>query len=123
MNQDQHASLPVGEQPQVVKPRFNPADLVSIDAASVRLMIAHYYPEPVFEENLAMAYISGGLTAARMLGLSSADCHGFLQEWSRHDELMLVASMYVVADRKSQPARDIQAASKIVIATPSGHRH
>lgn len=118
MNQE----LPVGEQPKVVTPRFNPTELVSVDAATVRLMIAHHYPEPTFEENVAMAYISGALTAARMLGLNSADCHGFLQEWSRHDELMLVASMYVIADRKSQPVRDIKAASKIVIASSSG-RH
>lgn len=74
--------------------------------------IAKHYP--AYMEGECIAFLEGGAKAATLLGLSEADCNGFMSEWSRHDEKMYVASLFLAVRIKANQF----AASMGVSATP-----
>lgn len=101
------------EKFEEVKSRIPFEAIPAMSAIDLRLAMAKAYPESAYSEEVALNYIRGAMRAAAMLGLSVNDVSGFLSEWSRFDELMMVGSLWATVAKKS--GSDLMAAPSTIV--------
>ena len=82
-----------------ISPLIAAAAVPAMSSLELYSAIAAHYPKYV--EGESIAYLEGAARAATLLGLNTADCNGFMSEWSRVDERMFVASLFLAARQKS----------------------
>lgn len=81
-------------------PLILPEEAGAMTSTQLAMAIAEKYPK--YNEGECISYLEGGGRAATLLGLEGpAVINGFMSEWSRFDEKLYVASLFLAVRTKA----------------------